>query len=55
MIEKLLMLGLYIEHLTQTKTVLYGTNFFFDKQLHTGHQRLGIGFEVKSSAYAISI
>ena len=47
--------GIVYRTFNSTKTVLYGTNFFFDKQLHTGHQRLGVGFEVKSSAYDFNL
>ena len=34
---------------------MYGANMFFDQQLHTGHQRVGIGIELKSSVYDFNL
>lgn len=47
--------GIVYRTFNSSKTVLYGTNFFFDQQLHKGHQRFGIGFEIKSSAYDFNL
>ena len=47
--------GLVYRSFNTAKTVLYGTNIFFDQQLHAGHQRFGIGFEIKSSVYDFNV
>ena len=47
--------GLIYRTFNANKTVLYGTNFFYDQQFRTGHQRFGIGFEIKSSVYDFNL
>ena len=47
--------GIVYRMFNSSKTVLYGTNFFYDQQLHKGHQRFGVGFEIKSSAYDFNL
>ena len=47
--------GVIYRTFNTSKTVLYGTNFFFDQQLRTGHQRFGVGLEIKSSAYDFNL
>ena len=43
--------GLVYRSFNANKTLMYGTNLFYDQQLHTGHQRFSYGLELKSSVY----
>ena len=47
--------GLVYRKFNTSKTLMYGANMFFDQQLHTGHQRLGLGLEFKSSVYDFNL
>ena len=47
--------GLVYRKFNTSKTLMYGANMFFDQQLHTGHQRVGIGIELKSSVYDFNL
>ena len=47
--------GLVYRQFNANRTMMYGANMFFDQQLHTGHQRVGIGIELKSSVYDFNL
>ena len=47
--------GLVYRQFNVDRTMMYGANMFFDQQLHTGHQRVGIGIELKSSVYDFNL
>ena len=47
--------GLVYRQFNADRTMMYGANMFFDQQLHTGHQRVGIGIELKSSVYDFNL
>ena len=47
--------GLVYRAFNNDKTIMYGTNLFYDQQLHTGHKRVSLGFELKSSVYDFNL
>ena len=47
--------GLVYRAFNNDKTIMYGTNLFYDQQLHTGHKRFSLGFELKSSVYDFNL
>ena len=47
--------GLVYRMFSQDMTKLYGVNIFYDHEFNTGHARIGLGFELKSSVYDINI
>ena len=47
-------LGLVWRKLNDSKTLIYGGNIFYDRELNTDHSRVGLGLELKSSVYDVN-
>ncbi len=47
--------GFILRHLNIDMTRMYGLNIFYDHEFKSGHQRTGLGFEMKSSVYDVNI
>ena len=47
--------GVVYRTFNNDKTLMYGTNLFYDQQLNTGHKRFSLGFELKSSVYDFNL
>jgi len=47
-------LGLVWRKLNNSKTLIYGGNIFYDRELNTDHSRIGLGLELKSSVYDVN-
>ena len=48
-------LGWVMRKMNSDKTIIHGLNAFLDIELRSAHQRLGLGYELKSSAYDLNI
>ncbi|MDX1949994.1 MAG: inverse autotransporter beta domain-containing protein [Rickettsiales bacterium] len=47
-------LGLGYRHLTEDENIFYGTNYFYDFQGPYGHQRSGLGAELRSASFEVN-
>ena len=48
-------LGLVWRAMNKNKTLIYGVNAFYDREINSNHSRLGLGFELKSSVYDVNL
>ena len=48
-------LGLVWRKANADKTIIYGVNTFYDMEFNSNQQRIGVGFEMKSSVYDLNI